>query len=254
MTGACLVLLCFGANVYADLFERGNASYARGEMAEAAATYGQLVDSGVENAEVFYNLGSAYYHLGDTGRAVLNYERALALNSRFDAAGRALALAVADSKNQFERPAGFALAGRDPTLVPGITRRVSRGAGLAFWWLAWGILAAGLGVRRGWRKKASAAASAGLILATFVLAYPTPARRAGVVVAPDTPARYGPEAADAVRMALSAGDRVLVDRVIGDWARVELADGRRGWIARESVAYLGPPFEVTRNERENSTP
>ncbi len=254
MTGACVLLLCLGSNVYLEFFEQGNAAYARGAMEEAVQAYDQLVASGSENAEVFYNLGNAHYHRGEMGRAVLNYERAVGLDGSFDAARSALALAVEKTAHQYEPPSGFSLAGREATLIPGISGRRSGAVALVFWWLAWGILVAGqCWRRRTWRTALSAAALAYFLIA-LMLAIPVDSRRAAVVLSGPLPARYGPDIRDDVRMELASGDRVLVDDSIGDWVRVELADGRRGWVARSYIAYLGPPFSAELNERENPTP
>ena len=38
------------------------------------------------SADLFYNLGNAWFKLGDQGRAILNYERALVLNPRMEEA------------------------------------------------------------------------------------------------------------------------------------------------------------------------
>ena len=62
-----------------DGFARGNQFYAAGKYAESAAAYEAQVKRGEDSANLFYNLGDAYYRLGNRGRAILNYRRALAL-------------------------------------------------------------------------------------------------------------------------------------------------------------------------------
>src|SRR5712675_1418216 len=60
-------------------FGKANQEYAQGHFKEAIAGYETLVRSGSLSANLFYNLGNAYFRTGDFGRAILNYERALAL-------------------------------------------------------------------------------------------------------------------------------------------------------------------------------
>ena len=43
---------------------------------QSAKAYEDLLAQGVRNAKLYYNLGNAYYRLGDLGRAVLAYRRA----------------------------------------------------------------------------------------------------------------------------------------------------------------------------------
>ena len=65
-----------------DLMAEANAQYERGEYADAAQQYEALIDSGYEDAALYYNLGNAYFKNGDLGRAVLNYLRAEELSPR----------------------------------------------------------------------------------------------------------------------------------------------------------------------------
>ena len=61
-------------------FAAANSAYAAGHFAEAIKGYEALVEGQHWSANVFYDLGNAYFRAGDPGRAILNYERALALN------------------------------------------------------------------------------------------------------------------------------------------------------------------------------
>src|SRR5206468_7740466 len=60
-------------------FAKANQEYAQGHFKEAISGYATLVRAGQWSANVFYDLGNAYFRTGDFGRAILNYERALAL-------------------------------------------------------------------------------------------------------------------------------------------------------------------------------
>ena len=61
-------------------FAKANQEYAQGHFKEAIAGYEALVRAGQWNANLFYDLGNAYFRTRDFGRAILNYERALALD------------------------------------------------------------------------------------------------------------------------------------------------------------------------------
>ena len=60
-------------------FAKANREYAAGHFQAATEGYEALVRAGQSNASLFYNLGNAWYRRGDLARAILNYERALAL-------------------------------------------------------------------------------------------------------------------------------------------------------------------------------
>src|SRR5438874_12596556 len=61
-------------------FAKANQEYADRNFKEAIDGYDQLVRSGQWSANLFYDLGNAYFRAGDFGHAILNYERALALD------------------------------------------------------------------------------------------------------------------------------------------------------------------------------
>ena len=60
------------------LFAQANANYADGNYAEAAQQY-QEVLAEQPSAEVYYNLGNAYFKQGELSQSILAYERALRL-------------------------------------------------------------------------------------------------------------------------------------------------------------------------------
>ena len=55
---------------------RANEHYANSQYEEASGLYQELVDRGIKNGYLFYNLGNAYLRLGEIGPAILNYVRA----------------------------------------------------------------------------------------------------------------------------------------------------------------------------------
>src|SRR6476660_10152770 len=60
-------------------FPKANQELAQGHFKEAISGYEALIRAGQWSANVFYDLGNAYFRTGDFGHAILNYERALAL-------------------------------------------------------------------------------------------------------------------------------------------------------------------------------
>src|SRR4051794_7845217 len=95
-------------------FSKANQAYAEGRFGAAAAHYEGLINSGTWHANLFYDLGNAHYRLGDFGQAILNYERALALEPRHPEAEANLQLARDEARalelrrDSIERYASFA--------------------------------------------------------------------------------------------------------------------------------------------------
>jgi tetratricopeptide (TPR) repeat protein len=63
-------------NQKSEIFLMAQAAYNDGRYAEAAEFYGQLVDHGVDNVELHYNLANAQFKGGNLSEAVLHYRRA----------------------------------------------------------------------------------------------------------------------------------------------------------------------------------
>jgi tetratricopeptide (TPR) repeat protein len=58
------------------LFEKGNQAYAKAQYQQAIQAYRQMLGGGNQSAVVYFNLGDAYYKLGDIPSALLYYEKA----------------------------------------------------------------------------------------------------------------------------------------------------------------------------------
>lgn len=65
-----------------DLFQNANLAYDQGEYEKATKLYQKIIQSGVKNDRVFYNLGNAYFRNKKRGLAILYYRKAWKLNPR----------------------------------------------------------------------------------------------------------------------------------------------------------------------------
>ena len=59
-----------------EFYQEGNRLYQEGDFEGALSSYLGVVEAGFESGEVYYNLGNAYFKVGDLARAILHYERA----------------------------------------------------------------------------------------------------------------------------------------------------------------------------------
>ena len=78
-TAVLLLLLLLPATAGAVTKADADSAYAQGRYQQAIKDYEQLLKQGV-SADIYYNLGNAYYRIDEMPRAVLNYERALLLS------------------------------------------------------------------------------------------------------------------------------------------------------------------------------
>jgi hypothetical protein len=64
------------------LFTEANRAYQEGDYTAAVETYSTIMDRGVENVALYYNLGNAHFKLRHIGESILYYERAQRLAPR----------------------------------------------------------------------------------------------------------------------------------------------------------------------------
>lgn len=77
---AILVLLCAMPAMATNDAHLGDSAYNKENYREAIRFYEQALANGGRDADVYYNLGNAYYRCGETAQAVLAYERALRID------------------------------------------------------------------------------------------------------------------------------------------------------------------------------
>ena len=210
-------------------FEKANSEYAAGNLKEAISDYNTLVQSGEWSANLFYNLGNAYYRTGDYGRAILNYERALRIDRQHPEAQANLRIARDET--------------RGLELTPSLLDRYlgvagSRGfivAAAAWFWLA--VLLLAIPSRRSYLMGAIACLvlSACCAIATYTLTKGPRGQALAVIVRNNVEARVA--TADTARsvVALPPGSEVLVVQPRGDWTYAALPNDQRGWTPTEAV-------------------
>lgn len=73
-----IFLLTISLSVFAQdaLLDKANKHYIAGEYNDAITAYNEILNSNKASAEVYYNLGNAYYKTNQFTKAILNYERA----------------------------------------------------------------------------------------------------------------------------------------------------------------------------------
>ncbi len=106
------LMTLFVSNVFAmnadSLFIQGNTYFENEQYARSARTFERLLSS-VEHENLYYNLGNAYYRMGEVGFAVWAYEKGLRFNPRNRDIKHNLTLANTRVKDRIEVPEGFIL-------------------------------------------------------------------------------------------------------------------------------------------------
>lgn len=227
-------------------FDEGNRLYQEGDFAGAIISYGAVVEGGFESAALHYNLGNAHFRLGEIGRAVLNYERALRLDPGNDDIRANLALVNERLRDRIEPlPRFWLLSVFDwwRGLIPRGVLEVL----VAACYLCLGTSMVLLVLRRprGWREPlrrfAWAAAVATVLLGATLLVRETGMGQPEEAVVMGAEARVlsaPSEEGGLTVFTLHEGTKVRIDRRAGDWAEVVLADGKVGWLPLDVLGII----------------
>src|SRR5207244_3624947 len=210
-------------------FAKANQEYAQGNFKEAIAGYEPLVRSDQWNANLFYDLGNAYIRTRDFGRAILNYERALALDQHHPEATANLQIARDESRALELKPTRL-----ERYLQFASINQYSIAAAIAFWLGIFGIVAL-IFARRRSAALMSLSVLCLLVCATAVWAIHTldnssNGRALAIVTGNDVQARLATaDTANSV-LALPAGSEIKILSTRGDWMYAALPNDLRGWI------------------------
>jgi len=226
-------------------FARGNRLYQQGRFREAAKAYEQRLDQAPGDWAALYNLGNAYFRLGDVGRAVLAYERASRLRPRDRDLRANLELArlfVAASPELGERSG---LHRAVAALQAGVTlREVLLGLSAALWlfcaaW-SWRLAVLTGHLRRVAKWGMALAGAAAILLAPLAAAkvYDAAFVHQAIVVAPDVQALSGPGPNFEPAFSLAAGMQVQVTGERGLWREVQPSPGTHGWVRADQVELI----------------
>lgn len=199
-----------------------------------------VVDAGIENGQLYYNLGNTHLRLGEIGKAIADYRRALRLTPGDERLEANLRFARSLKRDH------IAASGKRRLLqtmffwhysLPLRTRTIAAMIGYGLFWL---LLAAGRlspRVRAGYPALLCLALWMALAVSVAVCLPSQSGSTGGVLVASDVVVRkgngegYGPQ----FEQPLHEGVEFRVVELRGAWIRIELADGNQGWVREREV-------------------
>lgn len=243
--GAVIALLMLApalnsdASETSDLWQEGIRAYAEGQWSEARSAWEEIASEGLVSAQLCYNLGCACFKDGDLAHSILWYERALKLDPSYK-----------DARHNLEYVESFA-QDRIDTLPE-------------FFLTRWGRSVRGWMGSDGWAVLALVLFAIFLAMLLLFLLARGPARVMGffvgilmlllsagafafslssraqsldderlVITVPVSVARSAPDSVSGTELfILHEGSRAVVTDEVGTWVKIELSDGRQGWILK----------------------
>ncbi len=249
---SCLLLLLLslprwsqGQSAAVGLYEQANQAYAEGRYPQAIESYRKIIETGMINGAVFYNLGNAYFKDNQLGRAILSYERARRLLPRDPDVSANLALAnqltadkiTTNQSSLWGRVAGWLMRSLN-------IAELTRGTFLLY------LITAIMAVAAIWAQEdklrrrlllgclifgvffAFSAASLGTSI------YQHRVLRWAIALEPSIDARSGPGHEYTKIFALHEGTKIRIRQEREGWLLISLPNALGGWIPKESAEVI----------------
>ena len=222
-----------------------DSAYVRGQYQQAISDYESLLKQGT-SAELYYNLGNAYYRTENIPQAILNYERALLLSPgdrdiRFNlqiARSKTFDKIVPESEMFFIT---WYRAMVNMMSVDGWARTSLFALGLTII-----LLLVYLFADRLWLRKAGFFGGVALLtifgmsnLFAWQQKQDLINRKGAIIFAPSVTVKSTPAANGTDLFVLHEGTKVvIIDGSMKDWKEVRLADGKEGWIESKQIRII----------------
>lgn len=229
------------AEDYAEIFRRASTLYEQGNYEQAIRLYDEMLDSGYESGNLYYNIGNCYFKAGSLGKALLYYERAKRLIPRDAdcAANYAYARGLVEEPELRSKTPFFARA-LDYVFRYLTIEELTLLA--AFFFFA-GLVLSGLFVAKRFSRRGYmyALVPTAILFACVMIALGMRVHALGkeaVVISEEADARFGPFDEATVHFSVYEGMPLRVREKKGAWYKVERSDGTAGWVLKETIEII----------------
>lgn len=227
------------------LFEQGNTLYNDGNYTLAIEKYQSILDNGKHSAELYFNLGNAYYKLNNIAPSIYYYEKALQLTPN----DKDILNNIAFARNMTIDDVATIPEIGFSKFVNSITNMMS--------FDAWAMMAVGFlilfvvlflsyyfsytSVKK---RIAFVVSSASIVFAcvSVVIAYHNynlkKNDRPAIVFAKESQIKSEPNLRSTEAFKLHEGTKVQILDTVNNWKRIKLADGKTGWIVSDDIKAL----------------
>ena len=247
---AVLLLMAAGTQVLAQddvtgLWEKGNEAFAAGQWQNALNYYQMIEGENLQSADLYYNIGNTYFKMDDPAHAILYFERALKCDPSHADAAHNLSIATQMTLDRVDAVPEFILIGWFRNLRQSFSADTWATLTLVLLALA-GILLLVFrnGASQALRKVSFIVACVlfAVTIGTFIFSlqqkHDMMREDSAIVIAPVCPVKSSPAEGGKTVFMLHEGTKIKLLDQVGDWSKVEIADGRQGWAQVSSYAVI----------------
>lgn len=243
-----VVLFAFQAQAQTT-YEKASEAYRNEDYKQSIILYEQVAAQSLsenkESAEVYYNLGNAYFRDGQTAKAILNYERALLIKPGDADIRHNLRFARTRIEDKIDTASSFFLTNWIESLRNSFSSNSWAAIGIMFFVLFLVCLALYLFMKKVWIRKASFYAGLVVLLLVFVAnAFAFSQRNGqlkrnqGIIMSASASVMNSPDTDSKEIFRLHEGTKVKLREIDGNWYEIEIANGNVGWTSKENIEII----------------
>ncbi len=240
-----LLVSVFGNAQNDLLFKKATELYNSGAYKEAIEQYEQILSNGEHSAALYYNLGNCYYKLNQIAPSIYNYEKALLLDPGDKEIRNNLAFAQQMTIDAIEPLPESGLAKIYNSFIGVLS--FDQWAYMAVFFVilfVLGYLAYYFLKYSSQKRVAFIASMVSLILGALFIAFAFVQRKQydaeqpAIVFAAECLVKSEPNNRSTEVFLLHEGTKVQVIEGLEEYNRIELADGKTGWVLEEDIRLL----------------
>jgi hypothetical protein len=220
-----------------DVFNRGNELYRAGKYQNAAKEYEQIIKQGYSSAELYYNLGSAYYRNEQLARAILSYERAAQVRPNDPDITHNLKLVYLKTIDRIEPVPEMFFIQWIRAVGSLIAPETVRFLFILSWVMFFGSLAMMyLILRQDILRITRITFFVSFVLVILwaamlgIQSFQETTQDKAIIIAQIVTAKSSPDAQSVDAFVIHEGVKVKLTDVVSDWVKITLVDGKVGWI------------------------
>ena len=211
---------------------------------DAIAKYESILNDGYESAELYYNLGNAYYRSKQLGKSIWAYSNALEIAPRNRDIAHNLSIANAKIVDRIEMPKSFVFI----TLY-----RLLKSKMTTYEWILFGSFLIFINsiyfsvmkfsLIRGKIYKMTSTVLVSFIIIAHIFAMDSyidkQRKNSAVVISNNVNAYSGPfYGSSSILFQINEGIKVDISKQQKEWLEIILIDGKKGWIPSESIWFI----------------
>lgn len=231
--------------VNAATMAEADALYAAGDFLQAAVQYESIVATGMESADLYYNLGNAYYRMGKIADAIINYERALRIDANHEDALHNLAFVERLTVDKIDPVETIFLVDWWKAICRVMTPDAWAYTSVALFVLCLLSIGFMLFSKVMWMRKTGFSVAVVALFFTVVTAFCASSRQAelddkskAVIYVPTVTIKSSPDEAGKELFILHEGTRVIIKSSLDKWVEIQTEAGSIGWLPASSIVVI----------------